>query len=108
MNEIKQPILIQSEEELTKTLKQEETVILYITTPTCGVCSAIFPKIQRTVSDFSFPFLKLDASKHTKASAQHNVFTVPTVLIFHEGKEVLRESRFIDVDRIERMLNNLT
>lgn len=108
MSEIKQPILVQSEAELNQKLKQEETVILYITTPTCGVCSAIFPNIQRTVSDFPFSFLKLDASKQPKASAQHNVFTVPTVLVFHQGREVLRESRFIDVDRIERLLTSLT
>jgi len=37
-------------------------------------------------------------------SAKYLVFTAPTVLLFHQGKEILRESRFISLDNIERTL----
>jgi hypothetical protein len=33
------------------------------------------------------------------------VFTVPTVIVFADGKEILRESRFIDFKRIERLFD---
>lgn len=36
---------------------------------------------------------------------QHLVFTVPTILVFSEGKEILRESRFIDFNKIQRLFD---
>ena len=38
-------------------------------------------------------------------SGQHLVFTVPTVLVFSNSQEILRESRFIDFSKIERLFN---
>lgn len=37
-------------------------------------------------------------------SAKYLVFTAPTVLLFHQGKEILRESRFISLENTERTL----
>jgi len=34
-------------------------------------------------------------------SAKYLVFTAPTVLLFHQGKEILCESRFISLGNIE-------
>lgn len=34
-------------------------------------------------------------------SAKYLVFTAPTVLLFHKGKEILCESRFISLGNIE-------
>ncbi len=34
-------------------------------------------------------------------SAKYLVFTAPTVLLFHQGKEILRESRFISLGNTE-------
>ena len=37
-------------------------------------------------------------------SAKYLVFTAPTVLLFHQGKEILCESRFISLENTERTL----
>lgn len=39
-----------------------------------------------------------------EVSGQFLVFSVPTILIMHEGREILRESRFIDFNKISRIL----
>jgi len=36
---------------------------------------------------------------------QHLVFTVPTILVFSQGREILRESRFIDFEKIKRLFD---
>jgi len=36
---------------------------------------------------------------------QHLVFTVPTIIVFSNEKEILRESRFIDFSKIERLFS---
>lgn len=51
--------------------------------------------------------IKIDAEKFADIAGQHLIFTVPSILIFFEGKEVLRESRFIDFAKLDRMLNLL-
>ena len=37
-------------------------------------------------------------------AGRYAVFTGPTILLFHNGKEILRESRFISLENIERVL----
>jgi hypothetical protein len=43
----------------------------------------------------------------TAFSAQRLVFTIPTVLILFQGREVARESRFINFEQLERTLSLL-
>lgn len=35
---------------------------------------------------------------------EHLIFSVPTVLIFSEGKELLRQSRYFDYAKIDRLI----
>ena len=43
-----------------------------------------------------------------KFRGDHLIFSVPTVLIFSEGKELLRESRYINYDKITRLIDMFT
>jgi thiol-disulfide isomerase/thioredoxin len=81
--------------------------ILYFTTPSCNVCKSVFPQLETLMEAYPFPIFKINAESLETLAGQHLVFTVPTILVMHEGKEVLRESRFIDFSKIERILNLL-
>lgn len=35
------------------------------------------------------------------------VLTVPAVLVYHEGKEIARQARFIDFNSLEKLLKQL-
>ena len=108
MNETTQLKLIKSPQDFAYNLSAQPTAILYFTTPTCNVCKAVFPQLTELSSNYAFPLLKIDGSMHPDIAAQNNVFTVPTILVYHEGKEVLRESRFIDFNKIQRILDLLS
>lgn len=56
------------------------------------------------VKDFPVDVFQIDSDQNKEIIGQYLVFAVPTILIFHESKEVLRESRFIDFQRIKRLL----
>ncbi len=99
--------IIENENQVTELENSHPTYVLYFTTPTCNVCKSIFPQLESLMENYAFPLLKVDASHLENLAGQHLVFTVPTILVMHEGKEVLRESRFIDFSKIERMLNLL-
>lgn len=104
---IESAILIQSEEQLKQFMAQEESFILYFSSRDCNVCHAVFPKLMNLIDSQLIKVAKINIDKHVEIAGQLLVFTVPTILVMHEGKEILRESRFIDFQRVERILNFL-
>lgn len=85
-------------------LNQHETAIVYFTAPGCSVCQAVKPRIIQLAEQFNVPMLLSSIDQHVAFSAQQLVFTVPTVLVMYQGREICRESRFIDFSRLERTL----
>ncbi len=71
----------------------------------CGVCHSIEPQLKEVLKEYTIPLIEIDITKDQWTSGQHRVFTVPTILVFAEGKEILRESRFIDLHKVERSLD---
>ncbi len=102
----KEPVIIQTFDHLKQFMAKEEQVILYFSSPDCNVCHAVFPKLMTIVNSHPIKVVKIDIDKHVEIAGQLMVFTVPTILMIYEGREVLRESRFIDFHKVERMLNS--
>lgn len=72
------------------------------------MCHDLFPKVLDIANIYGINILKIDINKIKLVAGQHLVFTVPTVLIMKEAKEILRESRFIDFQNLERVLAIIT
>ncbi|MBT3347458.1 MAG: thioredoxin family protein [Thiotrichales bacterium] len=82
-------------EELDEVLKQDKGVLLYFSTPQCNVCKVLRPKLMQLFEEH-YPEIKryyIDTTTAVELSAQHSVFTVPTILLFLDGKEFVRKSR---------------
>jgi len=103
-----------TQEELEETIKSEIGVLLYFSTPTCNVCKALKPKIEEEF-DKNFPLIKqyfIDSSIQPDIPASLNIFSVPTIVLFLDGREFLRESRNVSVsqfvDKTKRVYELLT
>ncbi|MDX9917576.1 MAG: thioredoxin family protein [Gudongella sp.] len=83
----------------------KERYVLYFSTEECSVCHAVFPRLEKMLDEYPLDIGRVDANSNKKLAGQNLVFNIPTILVFDEGKEVLRESRFIDFDRIQRLLD---
>ncbi len=82
----------------------QNLMVLIAKTQTCSVCKPLTDKLVQFMKEYEMiPVYQVYLEDVALFSGQHLVFTVPTVLIFSEGKEILRESRFIDFSRIERL-----
>ena len=85
---------------------KKDLVMIIAKTHTCSTCAMINEHLKNTVK-------RLDEIDHYQVfvddvdsfRGKHVVFSVPTVLIFSEGKELLRESRFIDTHKINRLID---
>lgn len=98
---------VNSKSELDELINSIIPLILYFSSETCNVCHSVLPKLIDTIEAFPVSFVKVKADTQPEICGQLLVFTVPTILIFYEGKEILRESRFIDFNKIKKMLDSV-
>ncbi|MGG0237913.1 thioredoxin family protein [Bacillus rhizoplanae] len=92
-------------EELTAYIEQQPLLLLFIKTEDCGVCDVMLEKITRLLEHHSnVERIVVSLEDMREISGQYLVFTAPTVLLFYGGKEIVRESRFISLENINRIL----
>jgi len=93
-------------EELQNIIRTEVGVLLYFSGETCNVCHALRPKFKE-VFDSEFPQLKqiyLDAHENPEVSAHFQVFSVPTMIVFMDGREFAREGRAVSLHQLTEKL----
>lgn len=92
-------------EELKSSIADEEIVLLLIKSKNCSVCDAVYEQLQ--------PFLQqhegvngvaVSIDKVPAVSGEYLTFTAPTVILFIQGKEVMKQSRFISYEKIEEQI----
>ena len=91
-------------ENIEKSIKENLAVMVYFSAPTCNVCHALKPKLLEAL-DINFKEFKVesvDISVEEEIAPHFEVFAIPTVLIFLDGKEFLRKSRHMSVDEVIR------
>jgi thioredoxin-like negative regulator of GroEL len=101
-------------EELQNTIRTEVGVLLYFSGENCNVCHALRPKFKE-LFDNRFKEIKqiyLDAHENPKISAHYRVFSVPTMLIFLDSREFVREGRAVSLyqlaEKLQRPYNMIT
>ncbi|WP_041917251.1 thioredoxin family protein [Desulfitobacterium dehalogenans] len=102
------PMLIQSRESLDHLLREQKISILYFSSSNCNVCHALLPKVLKLAQNYEIVVGEINIQELREEAGQFLVFTVPTLLIMLEGKEILRESRFIDLLNVARTLESLS
>lgn len=93
-------------EELQTTIKTEVGVLLYFSGENCNVCHALRPKFKE-LFDAEFSQIKqiyLDAEEHAEIAAQYQVLSVPTMLVFLDGREFVREGRAVSMFKLQEQL----
>lgn len=97
--------IIKNYEEFNHIIKQELSIII-AKTKNCAVCQPLTNKLNIFMENYKdIPTNEIYLEDVELFQGQHLVFTVPTILVFSYGKEILRESRFIDFEKIERLFN---
>ena len=93
-------------ESLEELMNDKHGVLLYFSNDMCSVCRVLKPKVAELLSD-QFPEIEaryIDIDKSPLLSGQHRVFTIPTILIFFEGKEQARFSRNISLHQLSEAI----
>jgi len=96
-------------EEFEKFKNDNLSSAFYFSTRDCNVWKVLKPKIKEMI-DNDFPNIKIayvDCEDSKELAAANNVFAVPTILFFFDGKEFLRKSRNISLPELENEIDRL-
>jgi len=88
---------------LSNLIDKEKAILLYFYNDDCAPCVSLRPKVERLMVSF-FPRMKLlfvDSKHDPKIPASFGTYTSPTLLIFFEGKEFMRFSKYISMKELE-------
>ncbi|WP_163717180.1 thioredoxin family protein [Mangrovibacterium lignilyticum] len=84
-------------------VQQRPAVIAYFSTNDCQVCKVLKPRVAEMVEanfkQLNLVYISLD--KHPDIAGQFRIFTVPTIVVFFEGREFLRKSRSFGVEELK-------
>ncbi|MGQ9643510.1 MAG: thioredoxin family protein [Ignavibacterium sp.] len=97
---------IKTHDELIKLTEKFTAVCFYLSTPQCNVCKVLKPKVIELIEN-EFPQLKffyIDLNDAKEITGQLSVFTVPTILVFFDGKELIRTSRNISLEQLKEQI----
>ena len=98
---------VESFEAFLKLKEEEPALLAYFSTETCNVCKVLKPKVAELIQA-SFPKIKMvyiQTDKLPEVAAQNQVFAVPTLLVYFEGREYIRKSRNIGIGELEREID---
>ena len=82
-----QPIAI-TEESLEETFKANTCVFLDFWAEWCGPCKIMDPVVDRLASKYSGSMLfgKVNVDEEINISSKHQVFSIPTFMVFKDGQ----------------------
>ena len=84
-------------------LIKDQAVLLYFTSTECNVCKVLLPKVEQMIkNEFpEFTIHKINADDNRSLAASFEIFTIPVILIYFEGKEFYRKVRNISIVELE-------
>ncbi|HRN26647.1 MAG: thioredoxin family protein [Ignavibacteriaceae bacterium] len=98
--------LVNTFSEFQNIVESKKAVCFYLSTPECNVCKVLKPKILEMVEN-NFPeinFCYVDLNEAKEISGQLSVFSVPTILVYFEGKETIRVSRNVHLEELREQI----
>ncbi|MFK3959663.1 thioredoxin family protein [Pseudalkalibacillus hwajinpoensis] len=104
MNQLNQTTL----EEARNGMEQNRLYFLYLYGTNCSVCHALLPQVEEVLEDFPQIIReKLNVHEIPEAAGAFSVFTIPVLLLYVEGKESIREARFVNIDSLRSSINRI-
>lgn len=96
---------LSSVSEIEHFIKDNEFCLLYFSKQNCSVCHGLLPQVQSILERYpQIKFGHIDTDEVQQVASMFSIFTVPVILCFIEGKEVIREARIVHLDIFEEKL----
>src|SRR6185312_6278030 len=91
-----------------KFVEDHQFSFLYVSRTNCGVCHVLLPQLQELLKEF--PLIQLghiNADDVEEIAGRYSIFTVPALLLFVDGEEVIREARFVRMQSLQEKISKV-
>ena len=94
--------LIHYEKDFNKLIESVAVVDFYATW--CGPCKMFGPIFEEVANTNNINFIKLDVDKASEVAREYGVMSIPTIILFKDGKEVKRHTGFMSKEDLEKFI----
>ncbi|WP_277620019.1 thioredoxin [Rufibacter ruber] len=72
----------------------------------CGPCKTMAPILQQVAQQFQgkLKVIKIDVDKNPAVAQQYRVQGIPTLLLFHQGKQLWRQSGVVPPQQLAQVV----
>jgi len=92
--------LIHLENENFDELISHEKVLVDFYAEWCGPCKMLGPVLESVASEIETKIIKVDVDKCGNLATKYAVMSVPTLIVFENGKEIKKEIGFLSKEKI--------
>lgn len=68
----------------------------------CGPCKMLGLVLEKLSEKSIIPILKVDTDESEGLANKYNIFSIPTLIIFENGKEIKRQTGYMSYEELER------
>jgi len=93
--------------EIKAYIKNEMALIIYFYNDDCPPCLSLRPKVEAMVKD-DYPEMKLifvNSKNYPEIPASFSIFSNPTLLVYFDGKESKRFSKYISISELSQSID---
>ena len=92
--------------EVRDIIQSSKALVIYVYNDHCAPCVSLRPKVEELLSR-EFPRMRLhyiNGEHEPQSAAALGVFSHPTLIVFFEGKEYIRESKYVSIGQLDRAI----
>jgi thioredoxin 1 len=100
---------LESAEELNGIVKSAGNLLLYFYNDDCAPCLSLRPKVEDLVRE-KFPLMEMlyiDGKSFPHLVGEYHAFGFPVLIIFFDGKEYLRYSKYVSLMELEESIGRI-
>lgn len=88
--------------EIQEIIQSKSAILVYFQNDHCPPCMSLRPKVETLISQQfdKMDLLFVDSFANPELTANFSIFAHPTLLIFFEGKEYFRASKYISTQEL--------
>lgn len=98
-----------SSNELKDLLKRKKLLVLDCYAPWCKFCKMLEPILKQASEDLNsnnINFYKLNTDENLDFAKDYDIMSLPTILIFKEGKVINRKSGFVNAQDLKKLIES--
>jgi len=92
--------------EIQKIIDENNMTLVFFSDDMWSNCVGFGPKLKKLLEKYpKIEAIEIDINNNIKAKGQYSIFVAPTVILFIEGKQAIKMSKFITVDELDSSIN---